>query len=81
MATIDSKEFIDKLIAGNGWHPDCGDIDEPDNPRARLIVEYTNMAGKRTWGVEFMGDRRNRYTASEYVIDPVIIWNAEDHPL
>jgi len=82
MATIDSKEFIDQIIANNGWHDDA-DHDAPDNPRVALIVEYINAFGKRTWGVTFIGDKDiNRYIReSEYIQDPMVIWNAEHYPI
>lgn len=79
MATVD-KKFADALIAGNGLHPDCGE-EAPDNPRAVLIVEYTNLGGKLAYGVTFATDRdRNRYFApSEFVRNPRVYWeHAQD---
>lgn len=79
MATVD-KEFADKLIAGNGFHPDCPDDGSPDNPQAVKIVEYDNAWGGKGYGVIFAGDRMpNRYEhATEYVQNPHVIW--ELHP-
>lgn len=72
MATIDSKEFIDKIIAGNGR------IDQdntPDNPRALRITEYTNAYGGTAFGVIFPGDKLDKYQLETYYVrNPKIIW-------
>lgn len=82
MATINSKELIDAIIAHNGWHDD-EDHDAPDNPRVSKIVEYTNSYGVVTWGVTFIGDgREDKYLLETvYVRSPKVIWDSKDHPL
>lgn len=68
MATIDSKQIIDDIIAGKYDN-------YPGEPRAIKIVEYTNAWGKRTWGVVHAGEDQYRYEReTEYVRDPVVIW-------
>lgn len=76
MATFDNKEMVDRMIAGDGWLPECGDHDAPDNPPAVRIVEYTNFEGRLAWGVVFRGDRDPyRYERpTEYVRKPRVIW-------
>lgn len=78
MATIDTREFIDRLIAGNGRLPEDQE-DAPDNPFVTRIVEYTNQGGRRVYGVVFEGDfNPYRYeTETEYLSDPRIIWTRE----
>ena len=73
MATVNSRSFIDRLIAGNGQ---IDPEDAPDNPWAVRIVEFTNMAGRRAWGVVFEGERDlYRYELeSEFLHDPKLIW-------
>lgn len=74
MPTV-NKEFADRLIAGKGYLPECGDP-APDNPRAILIVEYTDMGGKLAYGVTFESDRDyTKYLhASRYIVNPKIYW-------
>lgn len=74
MATIDSKDFIDRLIAGNGLLD--GELEDYDNPPAIKIVEYTNAYGTVTWGVVFKGESgKNRYEIpTDYVRNPKVIW-------
>jgi hypothetical protein len=70
MSTINNKKIIDELIANNGRYS--------DDPQAVMIVEYTNAWGKMAWGVTWENEpfeRQRRYLdASEYVINPKIIW-------
>ena len=76
MATFDNKETIDRMIENDGWLPECGERDAPDNPSAVRITEYTNAVGNKAWGVVFKGESNiDRYqTTSEHVLDPRIIW-------
>lgn len=69
MATIDSKEFIDKIIAANGR------LYENDPPITR-IVEYTNAWGRTAYGVVFQGEaHQDRYEIeTEYVQNPKVIF-------
>lgn len=79
MATFDSWATVKRMIEGDGWLPECGDRDAPDNPPAIKVVEYTNAAGRQTWGVVFRGERNpDRYEIeTEYVSGPKVIWRCE----
>jgi hypothetical protein len=79
MATIDSREMISRLIENGGYYSK-EDTDSPDNPKAEKIVEYTNAAGRRVWGVAFNGDGDvNRYLEpTAYVRDPAVIWTSQE---
>jgi hypothetical protein len=73
MATINSKEIIDNLIANNGFYE--------DDARVAQIVEYTNAYGDITYGVTWCNEHeraKRRYEVeSEYVRNPKVIWRAE----
>lgn len=79
MATMDNREFVDRLIAGNGRLPEDQE-DAPDNPPAIRIVEYTNQGGHRVYGVAFEGDfNPYRYeTETQFVVGPRVIWTREE---
>ncbi len=68
------KAFADRLIAGNGLLPECGD-EAPDNPRASMIVEYKNIGGKLAYGVTFEGGDDSKYLGeSMYIRNPRVYW-------
>ena len=67
MATID-KHLADHLIARDGCYP--GD------PRAARIIEYINAAGVKAYAVEYECER-GRYSPSEYVRSPRVLWDAK----
>jgi hypothetical protein len=71
MATIDSKNIIDDIIAKDGYYE--------DDPRAFMIVEYTNSYGNQTWGVTWVNDRaKYRYLQeTAFVKNPKVIWRAK----
>ena len=69
MPTIDSKDLIDQIISNEGHYE--------DDPRVVKIVEYTNMVGRRTWGVIYKGMDLNYYAESHYVRNPKTLWEAE----
>lgn len=72
MATMDSADLIQQLIAGNGR---IDPEEAPDNPWATKIVEYTNVSGRQTWGVVFEGENQNRYEEeTPFVRHPRVIW-------
>jgi hypothetical protein len=73
MATINNKDFIDKIIAGNGR---IDPEDAPDNPWVVKIVEYTNQWVGLTWAVVFENERyQDRYDKeTEYISNPKVIW-------
>jgi hypothetical protein len=70
MATIDSKDIIDRLIECDGYY----DGDE----RVYAIVEYTNAYGNITYGVTWPREngRKTRYMIDQppYVNNPKVIW-------
>jgi hypothetical protein len=76
MATFNDRRTIDRLMANDGWLPECGDRTAPDNPPVIRIVEYMNMEGRLAWGVVFDGERDPyRYERpSEYIYEPRVIW-------
>lgn len=71
MATIDSKDIIDKIIEGNGYYD--------EDARVYMIVEYTNAYGNKTWGVTWVNEHPNmadRYLhETQFVREPKIIWS------
>ena len=68
MATINSKEIIEDIMAGK--YPE----DKPTR-----IVRYTNAWGQTAYGVTFGDEDIERYTTpTEFIINPVIIWNKGD---
>lgn len=77
MATVD-KSFADRLIAGHGWIDEF-DHDAPDNPPAVRITEYTDVGGKKAYGVVFdgHGDLDKYQYASEFIQNPRIYWERE----
>ena len=72
MSTINGKEIIDKIIAGNGYYPG----DEGSPPVVR-IIRYTNKWGAVAYGTETPKEA-GRYKASEYVNDPELIWEMKN---
>ena len=75
MATIDNNQLIQNLIANNG-HFD-GD------PQVYQIVQYTTVEGKVTHGITWVNESPNRLRryeiASEYIINPKLIWRTIDY--
>ena len=74
MATIDSKDLIDKIISNDGFYE--------NDARVAQIVEYTNAYGKQTYGVTWQNEtymRQLRYEEiSEFVKNPKVIWRAPE---
>ena len=77
MATIDSKTFVDNIIAHNGFY-NGDDEDTLDNPRCVKVVEFINMGNRIAWGLIFKGDNLDKYRASEFVKNPKTIWEYKD---
>lgn len=73
MATFDSKQIVDDIIASNGYY-------ETD-PRVSQIVEYENYEGRTAWGVTWSTEapamQRRYEVATEYVNNPRVIWKAD----
>jgi len=70
MATIDSREAIDKIIAANG-------AQYPDEPPITKIIEYTNAWGGKAYGVVFEDEPADPYryeVETPYVRRPRVIW-------
>jgi hypothetical protein len=68
MATIDSKEIVDRIIANNGRY-------DEDDPLVVMIVQYRNVFGSHpSYGLVYEGEPLDKYKASEYVRDPVCIF-------
>jgi hypothetical protein len=69
MATVDSKHIVDEIIAGDGYYL--------DDPRVVKIVQYTTKWGGTAYGLIYKGIRLNYYDASEFIINPVVIFEAK----
>lgn len=71
MATIDSKEIIQKMVDNNGVYP--GD------PQVLAIYEYRNsFNGSAAWAVCYDEHDRLAILSSPYVCDPRPIWTRQD---
>jgi len=68
MATV-SKKLADKIIAANGYYS--------DDPRVQQIIRYTTQWGQEAYAILYRHDvATDRYHPSQFVIDPVVIWEA-----
>lgn len=74
MSTINDRAIVYKLIEQDGYFE--------SDPRAYMVVEYTNAWGDKTYGVTWEDEtleRRLRYLKeSDKVINPQLIWKAEN---
>ena len=72
MATINDYNFIQKLIDANGYFE--------DDPRIHKIVKYINAWGGISYGVTWVTSyNRDEYEKeTEYIINPEVIWTAEN---
>lgn len=59
MATVNSRDLVDRLIRDDGWYDAPGT--PGGDPRCVKIVEYMNMAGKRAWGLVYEFDPYFKY--------------------
>lgn len=66
MATIDDKNFIDKLIAADGCYE--------DDPQILEIASYRTTEGKLTWSVSWTEQDRFNLRSSPFVSDIQVIW-------
>jgi hypothetical protein len=69
VATI-NKDLADRLVASKGRYP--GD------PPVLRIVEYTNLAGRLCYGIEYEWDL-GKYTSepdNPYIGNPRVYWEA-----
>jgi hypothetical protein len=75
MATINQREVVDEIIAGNGRY---GDEEDGYDPLCIRIVQYNNMFdGKIAYGLTYEHEDPNRYLTAPACLNPVIIWS---HP-
>jgi hypothetical protein len=71
MATIDSKEIIQKMVDNNGIYP--GD------PQVLAIYEYrSSLSGNAAWAVCYVESDRESALSSPFVLNPRPIWTRED---
>lgn len=74
MSTVNDRDFVDKLIARDGW------FDE--DPRVYQIVEYNTKWGGVAWGITWIKEEeksKHRYEVeTDFVRNPKIIWRADD---
>jgi hypothetical protein len=66
MATIDDKDFIDRLIANDGHYD--------DDPQVLEICSYRTVEGKLTWSVAWTQSDRVNLRTSPFVRDIEVIW-------
>jgi hypothetical protein len=66
MGTV-NKEIADKIAKRNGYYS--------DDPRVYWIIEYDNVFGGVSYGLEYSNDI-GRYAESEFVLNPRIYWYA-----
>jgi hypothetical protein len=71
MATVDSKEIVDEIIAGNGHYM--------DDPRVVKIVRYENMFNrKHAYGLVYETDGDPmRYENAPQCINSEVIWEVK----
>ncbi len=70
MATVNSRDIVDRIIAGNGIYPGDEDL------LVIKIVRYTNAWGKIAYGLVYErdGDHDRYERETEYVRAPEVIW-------
>ena len=70
MATINSREIVDAIIAGKGYYPG-------DSHRVVRIVEYNNIFdGGIAYGLIYAGEDLRRYHTGA-TVNPRVIWDFE----
>lgn len=80
MATINSRELVEQIIARNGEAREESVVaDGPDGePAVVKIVEYTNAWGGQSYGLVFEGENTDRYNRpTEFVRNPVTLWERQ----
>ncbi len=56
-----------EIIANNGHYH--------DDPVVVQVIKYENAWGGESWAILYEQDvKSNRYTPSEYVINPEVVW-------
>lgn len=77
MATLDNFDLVQQIIDADSYRvaAGLGDPNEPQDPIAVRITEYTNYEGNTCWGVVFHNEPIDRYQIeTAYVRRPKIIW-------
>lgn len=69
MATIDDKDFIDRLIASDGHYE--------DDPQILEIASYRTPEGKLTWSVAWTIQDCLNLRTSPFVSDIQVIWKRD----
>jgi hypothetical protein len=67
MGTV-NKELADKIAANHGFYD--------DDPRVMRIIEYDNVFGGVSYGLEYKWER-GRYRVSYFVSNPRLYWSAD----
>lgn len=67
MATINSREIVDQIIAHSGHFI--------DDDRVVKIVQYeNNFNGNLVYGLIYEGEDLDRYCVSQFIHNPVVLW-------
>jgi hypothetical protein len=78
MSTFNSIAIIEEMIRNNGRDVGPFEPGERPDPDVAMIVEYTNAWGATCWGVTWVVEQpeaQRRYLqASDYVINPRLLW-------
>ena len=69
MSTV-NKELAEEIMANDGYYA--------DDERVMQVIKYQNMWGVEAYALAYRRDvMAKRYQASDYVINPEIIWSAK----
>jgi len=70
MATVNSLQIVNDIIAGDGWYPG-------DPIRVVKIVRYENQwNGNFAYGLVYDGEPRDKYHAADACHNPETLWEA-----
>lgn len=70
MSTV-NKELAKEIIAADGYYK--------DDPRVLQVIKYQNHWGGKAYALLYLADvKYNRYEESDYIVNPVVIWQASD---
>ena len=68
MSTV-YKELAEEIIRNDGYYG--------DDPRVMQVVKYENSFGGESWAILYKDDVAcNCYAESEFIINPVTVWEA-----
>lgn len=72
MATVNSREIVDEIIAANGLY---GNEEDGYDPQVIKIVQYNNMFnGGIAYGLIYEHEDPNRYHNADACDNPQTIW-------